>query len=58
MDLILPQELLQIIKDRIGSESRLVPSYYRVTMSLSQILEGDFFNEYIKTGKPITIPLL
>lgn len=27
-----------------------VPEFCRLTMTLSQMLEGDFFNEYIKIG--------
>lgn len=50
VDLILPQDLLQVVKDRIESQSRLVPSYYRVIMTLGQILQGNFFTEYIKIG--------
>ncbi|KAI1456353.1 ribonuclease P 40kDa subunit [Annulohypoxylon moriforme] len=51
VDLILPEELLQVVKDKITSEpSRGAPVFYKVIMKLGQVLEGDFFTEYIKIG--------
>ncbi|RYP69117.1 hypothetical protein DL771_006271 [Monosporascus sp. 5C6A] len=50
VDLILPQGLVHVVKDKIACESRATPTYSRVIMKLGQILEGDFFTEYIKIG--------
>ncbi|RYP18425.1 hypothetical protein DL765_003937 [Monosporascus sp. GIB2] len=50
VDLILPQGLVHVVKDKIERESRPAPTYSRVIMTLGQILEGDFFTEYIKIG--------
>lgn len=54
MDLILPQEELQLVQDRLERESCSTPAYYRVNMTLGQVLEGDFFTEYVKIGMKIT----
>ncbi len=49
MQLILPQELYDVVwKDVEAKISNI--HYSRVIMSLSEILERDFFNTYIKTG--------
>ncbi len=50
---MLPQELYEIIKKNvlIGLPS---PSYSRVILPLKALLEGEFFNEYIKKGRLIT----
>ena len=49
MQLILPQELYDVIwKDVEAKISNI--HYSRVIMSLSEILDGDFFNKYIKIG--------
>lgn len=51
VDLILPEELLQVIRDKItGDPSRTVPVFHKVIMRLAQVLESDFFTEYIKIG--------
>lgn len=47
VDLILPEELYQNLQQAF---SVIVLRYSRVTMSLSEIITGDFFNHYIKTG--------
>ena len=40
-------------------ETQLPPlEYYRVFMPLSALLEGDFFNKYIKTGMSRTQPMV
>ena len=56
MDLILPQDLLQVVQDKLARESHAAPAYHRVDMTLGQVLEGDFFTEYIKIGKQILDP--
>ncbi|KAI8623657.1 ribonuclease P 40kDa subunit [Xylariaceae sp. FL1651] len=50
VDLILPEELLHLIKDNILNDVTRVPYYHRVIMTLGQVLEGDFFTQYIKIG--------
>ncbi|KAI3331604.1 ribonuclease P 40kDa subunit [Xylariaceae sp. AK1471] len=50
IDIILPEELLQLVKERLLDDAARVPSYYRVIMTLGQVLEGDFFTQYIKIG--------
>ncbi|KAI0882978.1 ribonuclease P 40kDa subunit [Annulohypoxylon maeteangense] len=51
IDLVLPEELLQVVKDKItGDPSRGPPVFYKVIMRLGQVLEGDFFTEYVKIG--------
>ncbi|RYO93524.1 hypothetical protein DL764_007973 [Monosporascus ibericus] len=55
VDLILPQDLVQVVKDKIARESRPTPTYSRVIMTLGHILEGDFFTEYIKIGNIIML---
>ena len=49
VDLLLPEDLYnkawKSLEHRIGKYE-----YSKVTMSLSQLLEGDFFNTYIKAG--------
>ncbi|KAI0834385.1 ribonuclease P 40kDa subunit [Hypoxylon sp. FL0890] len=50
VDLILPEEVLQLVKDKITGDPSRAPVFYKVIMKLGQILEGDFFTEYIKIG--------
>ncbi|KAI5867349.1 ribonuclease P 40kDa subunit [Durotheca rogersii] len=50
VDLIFPEELLHVIQDKITSDPGRAPTFYRVIMTLGQVLEGDFFTEYIKIG--------
>lgn len=57
MDLVIPQDLLQLVQDKLARESCSAPAYYRVNMTLGQILEGEFFTEYIKIGMRITRPV-
>ncbi|KAI1102740.1 ribonuclease P 40kDa subunit [Jackrogersella minutella] len=50
VDLILPEELVQLVRDKIIDDPSRVPVFYKVIMRLGQVLEGDFFTEYIKIG--------
>ncbi|KAI2617686.1 ribonuclease P 40kDa subunit [Hypomontagnella submonticulosa] len=50
VDLILPEELAQLVKDNITGDPSRAPIFYKVIMRLGQVLEGDFFTEYIKIG--------
>ena len=46
---MLPSEIYEIIKNGLcNSESR--PSYSRVILPLRALVEGEFFNQYIKIG--------
>ncbi|KAF2264476.1 hypothetical protein CC78DRAFT_494908 [Lojkania enalia] len=50
LDLILPEELYEIVRARLESEPVGQLQYAQVNMKLGELLEGDFFNEYIKKG--------
>lgn len=50
IDLILPEALLRLVKEKILDDTARIPSYQRVIMTLGQVLEGDFFTQYIKIG--------
>lgn len=50
IDLVLPEALLQRVKEKILDDTARIPSYQRVIMTLGQVLEGDFFTQYIKIG--------
>ncbi|KAI1308136.1 ribonuclease P 40kDa subunit-domain-containing protein [Xylaria venustula] len=50
VDLILPEELLELVREKIINDAARTPSYSRVIMTLGQVLEGDFFTQYIKIG--------
>lgn len=49
VDLVLPDECYELVKQKLVDE-RASPVFYRVVMTLGQILDGLFFNEYIKRG--------
>ncbi|EHA56964.1 hypothetical protein MGG_06856 [Pyricularia oryzae 70-15] len=49
VDLILPQEIFSIFQQKVLN-SHVPPQYKRVTMTLGQVLEKDFFQEYLKIG--------
>lgn len=49
LELLLPEELYITVWPQIADEVKSV-RYEKVIMKLEQILEGDFFNEYIKKG--------
>ncbi|KAG9232067.1 ribonuclease P 40kDa subunit [Amylocarpus encephaloides] len=49
VELLLPSEIYEIVKSNLlQEESR--PVWDRVILPLSALLEGEFFNQYIKTG--------
>jgi len=50
VELILPEEIYQIIKIEFIAQ-RSNPKYSRVILPLGALLEGEFFNQYIKRGK-------
>ena len=49
VELLLPEELYDLIWQDVSSKTSSL-EYSRVIMSLSEILDGDFFNKYIKAG--------
>ncbi|KAI0110280.1 ribonuclease P 40kDa subunit [Daldinia grandis] len=50
VDLILPAELMQLVEDKLTGDPSRAPIFHKVIMAVGQILEGDFFTEYIKIG--------
>lgn len=49
MQLILPQELYDVVWKDVEAKITNI-QYSQVIISLSEILEGEFFNQYIKIG--------
>ncbi|KAF9767692.1 hypothetical protein IL306_015116 [Fusarium sp. DS 682] len=49
VDLILPSEAYDAASEQLGNTQNS-PRYSKVVMSLGDILQGDFFTEYIKKG--------
>jgi ribonuclease P/MRP protein subunit RPP40 len=54
MELIVPEELYEIIKSDFLTKVE-APVYSRVILPLQALLEGDFFNEFIKRGKKVSV---
>ena len=55
--MILPQELYSAVWKDIEAKISNI-QYFRVIMSLSEILEGTFFNEYIRIGTSSLVHIL
>ncbi|KFA63918.1 hypothetical protein S40285_03779 [Stachybotrys chlorohalonatus IBT 40285] len=53
IDLIVPQSSFQVLHDKLFQD-RPQPHFFRVKMALVDVLSGEFFTQYIKTG---TAPL-
>ncbi|KAK7624572.1 ribonuclease P 40kDa subunit-domain-containing protein [Phyllosticta citricarpa] len=53
-DLILPREVHEAVKQQLDGNVGSF-QYARVYMTLGEIVEGDFFNDYIKTGNVLMI---
>lgn len=49
VDVVLPQESFEKIRMRLAQDS-FSPTYQRVIMKLGDILDGDFFTQYVKVG--------
>ncbi|KAI5462921.1 ribonuclease P 40kDa subunit [Mariannaea sp. PMI_226] len=49
VDLILPSEVFGTVREKI-TRTHQQPCYFKVAMALGDILEGDFFSEYVKRG--------
>lgn len=45
----MPAEIYNVVHEKLVSTQQ-PPRYSKVTMTLGDILEGEFFNEYIKNG--------
>lgn len=56
IDLLLPEELYEIVKEKLEHESRVL-RYARVYISLLDVISGDFFNQYIKAGNELDFNL-
>ncbi|KAF2869683.1 ribonuclease P 40kDa subunit-domain-containing protein [Massariosphaeria phaeospora] len=51
LDLILPEEVFELVRNRLEDETGVGRAQYaRVYMKLGELLQGDFFTEYIKKG--------
>jgi len=50
VELLLPQEVYEFVRNEILNANDSAPKYSRVVMPLKALLTGDFFNEYIKKG--------
>ena len=56
VELLLPEELYDLAGQDVSSKTGSL-GYSRVIMSLSELLEGDFFNKYIKSGNAVSSPI-
>jgi ribonuclease P/MRP protein subunit RPP40 len=54
--MILPDELWRLVEQHINGEAGKL-NYSKVHMSLLEIISGDFFNHYIKTGTDYFVDL-
>ncbi|CAM1507392.1 Fc.00g070330.m01.CDS01 [Cosmosporella sp. VM-42] len=54
VDLIMPASINEVMQQKLVGE-RSAPEYSRLTMTLSDILTGDFFTEYIKKGNVLML---
>ena len=52
VEMVLPEELYEIMWTKVEQELKPV-KYAKVIMKLEDVLDGDFFTEYIKKGKPM-----
>jgi len=50
VDLILPDECFELLDHRVLGKI-VLPQFFRVTMTLAQVLHGDFLLDFIKLGK-------
>ncbi|KAK2016719.1 ribonuclease P 40kDa subunit [Colletotrichum eremochloae] len=54
VELILPQECYEAAHQKLVKELA-APTFHRVIMTLGQVLDGAFFNEYIKRGNVLML---
>ncbi|KAK3725058.1 hypothetical protein LTR37_000568 [Vermiconidia calcicola] len=50
LDVVLPRAAASSLQEHFGAEGGTL-QYARVHMKLSEVIEGDFFNQYIKIGR-------
>ncbi|KAI1334299.1 ribonuclease P 40kDa subunit [Xylariaceae sp. FL0016] len=50
VDLIMPEEVSTLVKNKLVRDEAQRPVYHRVIMTLGQVLEGEFLTQYIKIG--------
>jgi len=49
LDLLVPKSAFQVLQDELSSDLYRL-QYAKVHLKLKDIIDGDFFNQYIKTG--------
>ncbi|KAJ6445511.1 ribonucleases P/MRP protein subunit RPP40 [Purpureocillium lavendulum] len=54
VDLVVPQLCYDALHERLTESSRQ-PHHWQVTASLGQLLQGNFFTEYVKTGHALML---
>ena len=54
VDLVLPEELYDLIWHKIGAEMKH-NRYAKVVMKLEDLLDGEFFTQYIKRGEDVSL---
>jgi ribonuclease P/MRP protein subunit RPP40 len=54
LDLVLPDEIWRLVQDKIKQELDGI-EYHKVSMTLLDVISGDFFNQYIKIGTLINM---
>ncbi|KAI9731668.1 MAG: hypothetical protein M1818_007798 [Claussenomyces sp. TS43310] len=54
IQLLLPKELYELVRDQLSTIFKS-PRYSRVILSLSALVDGEFFNEYVKTGNVLML---
>ncbi|KAK6227597.1 ribonuclease P 40kDa subunit [Colletotrichum tabaci] len=54
VELVLPQECYELVRQKLVKELA-APTFHRVIMTLGQVLDGAFFNEYIKRGNVLML---
>lgn len=55
--MILPEELYHLIWENVAERIENI-QYHQVIMSLSELLEPDFLNKYVKTGTYFFISIM
>lgn len=55
--MILPEELYPLIWENVAERIENI-QYHQVIMSLSELLEPDFLNKYVKTGTYFFISII
>lgn len=53
--MIIPQDIYEAVAQKMAE--REAPAYYRVVMTLGQVLETKFLTQYIKLGESVFLSL-